>query len=91
MRIVADDDAGSLASVERHQHGFVVNSTRTPEPRYLMLHRATCGSIGAKPTVRKNWTTGQYLKVCSETRSALDQWARRIAGGELHPCGLCRP
>jgi hypothetical protein len=49
MRIVEDDDAGYLAWVESHQHGFVVNTTRKPDPRYLILHRATCGTITGKP------------------------------------------
>ena len=73
MRIIEDDDAGSLARVERHQHGFVVNSTRTPDPRYLILHRASCGTITGKPARGDRWTTGEFIKVCSETRAALDQ------------------
>jgi hypothetical protein len=91
MRTFADDDAGYLAWVDGHQHGFVVNTTRTPDPRYLILHQASCGTIGGKPTVRRNWTTGDYLKVCAETRGEFEQWARQVAGGELHPCGLCKP
>jgi hypothetical protein len=73
MRISEDNDAGYLAWVEGHQHGFVVNSYRKPDPRYLTLHRASCGTIGGKPTVRKNWTTGVYMKVCAETRAELEQ------------------
>jgi hypothetical protein len=34
---------------------------------------------------------GDFIKACAETRDELDQWARQIAGGDLHPCGLCRP
>ena len=33
MRIVEDDDAGYLAWIDGHQHGFVVNSYRKPDPR----------------------------------------------------------
>ena len=91
MRIVEDDDAGYLAWVESHQHGFVVNTTRSPDPGYLILHRAGCGTIRGKPARGARWTTGDFIKVCSETRTALDQWASQLAGGELHPCGLCRP
>ena len=81
MRIFEDDDAGYLAWVESHQHGFVVNTFRRPDPRDLMLHRATCGTITGKPAPGDRWTTGLFLKACSETRAAFDQWARQIAGG----------
>ena len=91
MRIFEDDDAGYLAWIESHRHGFVVSTTRKPDPRYLMLHRATCHTINGKPARGDRWTTGYYIKVCSETRAALDQWARQIPGGELTSCGLCRP
>jgi hypothetical protein len=91
MRIFEDDDAGYLAWVERSQHGFVVNTFRKLDPRYLMLHRASCGTIRGKPARGDCWTTGDLIKVCAETRAELDHWARQIAGGELHPCGLCRP
>jgi hypothetical protein len=39
------DDEGYLRWVERYSMGFVVNCLRTLSPSYLMLHRATCGSI----------------------------------------------
>ncbi len=91
MRILEDDDAGYLTWVDRNQHGFVVNTTRKPDPRYLILHRASCGTIRGKPARGERWTTGDFIKVCAERRAELDQWARQIAGGELHPCGLCRP
>jgi hypothetical protein len=91
MHIFEDDDTGYLAWVETHPHGFVVNTYRKPDLRYLMLHRATCGTITGKPARGDRWTTGLFLKACAETRSTLDSWARQIAGGELHPCGLCHP
>jgi hypothetical protein len=91
VHIFEDDDAGYLAWIEGHQHGFVVNTYRKPDRRYLILHRASCGTIRGIPARGKRWTTGDFIKACAETRVELDQWARQIAGGELHPCGLCRP
>ena len=91
MRLFEDDDAGYLDWVENRQDGFVVNTFRKPDPRYLMLHRATCGTIRGKPARGDRWTTGDFLKACSETRADLDQWARENVGGKLTPCGLCRP
>jgi hypothetical protein len=90
MRIFEDDDAGYLAWVEGNQHGLVVNSFRKPDPRYLILHRASCGTIRGKPALGDRWTTGGYIKACSGTRTDLHQWARQNVAGELHPCGVCR-
>ncbi len=90
MRIFEDDDTGYLAWVESHQHGFVIHSSRKPDPHYLRLHRASCHTISGKPARGERWTA-DYIMVCLEPRSDLDQWARLSAGGELHPCGLCRP
>jgi hypothetical protein len=90
MQIFEDDD-GYLAWLVSHQHGFVVSTFRKPNPRYLMLHRATCGTITGKPARGDRWTTGDFIKACAETRAALDEWAGQIAGSELTPCQLCRP
>jgi hypothetical protein len=62
MRTFEDDDTGYLTWVESHQHGFVVNSYRRPDPRYLILHRATCGTITGRPARRERWTTGDFIK-----------------------------
>jgi hypothetical protein len=91
MHIYEDDDPGYLAWVEGHPHGVVVNTYRKPDPRYLILHRATCGTITGKPARGDRWTTGAFIKVCSESRPDLEHWARQNTGGSLHPCGLCKP
>ena len=91
MRIFEDNDAGYLAWIDGHQHGFVVNTFRKPDPQYLVLHRARSGTILGKPARGERWTTGEFIKACAETRAALDQWTRQNVGGELHPCGLCQP
>ena len=54
MRIFEDDDAGYLAWIDGHQHGFVVNTFRKPDPRYLFLHRASCGTIRGKTARRRD-------------------------------------
>ena len=59
MRIFEGDDAGYLAWIDGHQHGFVVNTFRKPDPRYLVLHRASCGTIRGKPARGERWTTGE--------------------------------
>jgi hypothetical protein len=49
IRIIEDEDVGYLAWLKSHPHGFIVNTTRKPDLRYLMLQRATCGTITGKP------------------------------------------
>ena len=83
MRIFEDDDAGYLAWIDGHQHGFVVNTFRKLDPRYLILHRASCHTIRGKPDRGDRWTTGDFIKPCSETRSALDQLARQFRAAEF--------
>jgi hypothetical protein len=73
MRIFEDDDAGYLTWVESNQHGFVVNTTRKPDPGYLYLHRASCGTMRGKSARGNRWTTGDFIKACGETCSELDQ------------------
>ena len=85
-----DDDPGYLRWLTAHPHGFVVNSFRTPKSSYLVLHKATCGSISRQVTRGERWTVA-YGKFCSSDLDELDHWSLRTAGGDLQPCGLCRP
>jgi hypothetical protein len=34
------------AGSNRHPHGYVRNTTRTPTTKYVVLHRASCRTIG---------------------------------------------
>jgi hypothetical protein len=85
-----DDDAGYLEWMSKHATGFVLNCARTPSASYLMLHRATCPSINGEPARGRLWTD-QYIKVCSPSLSALQDWARARTGGIPKPCGMCHP
>jgi hypothetical protein len=84
-----DDDEGYLGWLDANPNGSVVNSDRTPKPNYLVLHRATCKFINSPN--RSNWTTTGFIKTCSLDPSALSQWALEEVGGELKPCGVCKP
>ena len=90
MQQFIDDESGYLTWIARHHNGFVVNAAREPGPTYLILHRATCGTISGTPA-RGNLWTKDLSKTCSVDRAELEGWARRHVGGDLHPCGLCRP
>ena len=81
-----DDDRGYLDWIDHHPDGFVINTGRTPSAAYLMLHRASCGTITGQPA-RGATFTGQYVKVCGE-RDELEKFSGHL-GGHAQPCGLC--
>jgi hypothetical protein len=86
MQHFVDDDHGYLDWLDHHPDGFVINTLRTPSAAYLMLHRASCGTITGKPA-RGTTFTGEYAKVCGE-RNELEEFTRHL-GGHAQPCGLC--
>ena len=89
FNLFIDDDEGYLRWIEVNPEGFVVNSYKKPNPSYLVLHRATCAHICSEANT--NWTTTDYLKVCSPSVSALASWAEKEVGGSLEPCQVCKP
>ena len=86
MQHFVDDDGGYLDWLDHHPDGFVINTLRTPSAAYLMLHRASCGTITGKPA-RGTTFMGEYAKVCGELNE-LEEFARHL-GGHAQPCGLC--
>jgi len=84
-----DDEAGYLGWLQANPNGFVVNSERVPRPAYLVLHRVLCPHINSPN--KSNWTTTGYIKTCSLDIDALSRWAREAVGGDLKPCGACKP
>src|SRR5580704_6742473 len=84
-----DDEEGYLGWLDANPNGSVVNSGRTPKPTYLILHRASCKHINSPD--KSNFTTTGYIKTCSTDLGALSQWAGDEVGGELKPCGVCKP
>ena len=89
MRLFVNDDRGYLDWVSANPSGYVLNSYAHPSTDYLMLHKATCGSITS--AARLNYTSGGYVKVCAPDIGPLEAWASEETGGRLSPCGLCKP
>lgn len=81
MIIFINDDEAYLHWVGLHPAGFVVNARRRPTADYLKLHRGSCRHISSES--RENWTTNQYIKICSLEETELVEWARREIGGDL--------
>lgn len=80
-----------------HPHGFVINTRRIPDNRYLVLHRASCGSIRnhrGMSAAPGGFTTRGYIKICADEVSALSAWVRthgRPDGTFSKACSRCRP
>ena len=79
-------DRDYLFWTRQNPRGFVVNCYRRPAADYVMLHWADCYTITGS---RSPWTTGDFVKVCSPTLSALEEWAEDAVGGELQKCEKC--
>jgi hypothetical protein len=88
--VFKDDDTAYLEWLSRHSNGIVLNCERSPRASYLILHRATCGTITGKPARGVVWT-GPYLKACAASKEALANWSALATGGTPQGCKLCRP
>jgi hypothetical protein len=86
VEIFKDDDAGFFTWMDEHPEGSFINTERTPNPNYLVLHLCGCGHFKGAPSVR--WTK-DYIKICSEQREQLDGWAEQSVGGEVTLCKSC--
>lgn len=96
IEIFDQDDEAYFQWMDAHPNGFVVNSGRTKESNYYVLHRSHCTHI-----TRSDWripgafTERTFIKVCSPDPKALANWGgkHRNLGGEpfSNVCGTCEP
>src|SRR5438105_626462 len=84
IQVFKDSEDDYLNWIAHHPEGFVVNTYRNPHPGYLMLHSARCGTISTPN--RHNYTTTEFIKVCSLSVGSLSDWATAQTGGRLHAC-----
>jgi hypothetical protein len=82
--------------IDAHPAGFVLHTRVTPDPRYTVLHRASCHLISpAKRGVRGGASTQRYSrKVCAENFGDLRDWLRsfvREDGSVARTCARCHP
>ncbi|MDG9930342.1 MULTISPECIES: hypothetical protein [unclassified Pseudomonas] len=77
-----------LEWVGAHPSGYVANiDKRHSVPQYPLAHTSSCKLI----VQGKNFTTGSYYKVCSESLDALKDWSDRQFGKPLQFCNRCDP
>lgn len=92
-----DDDDGYQRWLADHPNGYVVNTSRTISPTYMVLHRATCRSISEyKPQHAPGaFTERDFVKACADTVVDLRRWVRghgRPDGSfTSDTCPQCKP
>lgn len=84
--VFCDDDAGFFDWLDRHANGLFINAERKPRPTYLVLHLVGCAHFDRSPSLQ--WTK-DYIKICSDHRSELEEWASDVVGGEVTLCRSC--
>lgn len=91
MERFENNDGGYLKWVRHHPKGYVLNMVRTHSHHGVMLHRATCFTIQNQALRGSGWTTSFYVKVCSNGREPLRQWALRNVEMLPPDCLKCHP
>jgi hypothetical protein len=88
------DDLSYLAWVAAHPDGYVLNVRRSPDPRYVILHRADCTSISNETHAPGAYTGRSYRKICASSEAELHAGAKgegRSDGTFSKRCGHCCP
>jgi hypothetical protein len=92
-----NDESGYLTWLDMHRSGFVVNGRREFDPDYMVLHRATCGSINVHRGINEKpggFTERNYVKYCGESIEELEEFLRKLKGRSQSfskECSLCKP
>ena len=69
-------------------NGYILNTTRVPSDKYLILHTARCWSISGEPARGRYWIK-DYSKVCAPDRREIDEWVERQFGTAPRLCRFC--
>lgn len=83
-----NDDEAYLQWVDKHPLGYVINAPKQHTGYPNMLHRASCASVTTRQ--RTNYTTTDYMKLCSLDRQELVTWGESSPHG-LALCKHCKP
>jgi hypothetical protein len=90
------NDQAYLTWREQHTDGFVINTSRSKDADYMVLHRASCYSISTytKMAHPGGFTERDYIKICSTNIESLRTWVRehgRPDGSFSRECTKCQP
>jgi hypothetical protein len=90
----SNDDLSYLAWTGAHPDGFVLNVRHVADPDYVVLHRASCGSISTDKHMPEAFTGRGYEKICAVGVTELQVAAKREGrsdGSFSKHCSLCCP
>lgn len=90
VRQFRDDEAAYLAWLAANPDGYVINIARSHTATTGRLHAADCRTISGTNPEGGRWV-GQYVKICAERLTDLEDWASRVVGKPVARCGTCRP
>ena len=88
------DDDRYLDWVEDNWTGFVLNVRAKNDPSYMVLHKASCWTIGAARYLPGGAVERSYRKVCSNDVEDLRRWVKRNGrpdGTFSAECRHCSP
>ena len=89
-----NDENGYMAWLAEHPEGYVLNVRKEPDPKYVVLHSASCGSISSTKRADGAYTERSYNKWCADSIEILRKAAKREGrsdGTFSKRCGLCCP
>jgi len=89
---IYNDDAEYFAWLAARPDGYVLNVRRISDPDYVVLHRASCGTISSDTVDPGAYTCRNYLKWCGSTSNELEEAAKlegRADGSFSKRCNLC--
>lgn len=94
IELIGNDEA-YLRWLDENPDGYVVNTHRSINPKYMILHEATCGMIKSTNGIPPGgFTERNYIKICSKTVEGLQSWVQqhgRPDGSFSSSCNACRP
>ena len=92
-QLISNADDKYLVWARKNPHGFVLNIASDNNPKYRVLHRATCRPIleyqADKPAGA--FTCRKYRKVVAQEVQELTLWVASNRGGAIKCCKLCNP
>jgi serine/threonine-protein kinase len=92
IEFIGNDEA-YLRWLDENPGGYVVNTHRSVNPNYMVLHRATCGMIKSTQGIPTGgYTERGYIKICSPVVEGLQSWVRqhgRPDGSFSSACKTC--
>ena len=89
------DDNEYFKWMDRNPSAFIVNTTKSNNTKYFVLHRSKCRQIS--PTARRDegaYTKGTYIKVASDDIAVLRSWFESNYSkfkGQFTECKTCNP